>query len=192
MPRGPTHMKKPHALKRIRRWLESWHEWPLSHVSRAAYWLRTHTYDRYHMLDIRNKRNGYAWGWIDRSEGILFANMAVLSEFVERERGLDGIVDWDSDESHAAAKKELLEIYRWWTHDRKIEHDRYDALFSRAYARPLEFEPIGNGMSRFKKDTLTKEEKELRYQCSLMEEALEAKDEEMMIRLIKIRGCMWT
>ena len=39
---------------------------------------------------------------------------------------------------------------------------------------------------------MTEEEERLRAQCRLMEDALEAKDEEMMIRLIKIRGYMWT
>lgn len=203
-------MKKPHALKRFRRWLESWHFGPLRHVSRAVYWLRTHTYHRYHMLDIRSRRNGYAWGWMDRSEGILFANMAVLVGFVEEEKAFDCYVDWRSAaemaaagegadpsgnanrDAHAAAKKEMLDIYQWWTHDRKIEHDRHDDLLSRAYARPFEFESIGDGMSRLKKEILTKEEEELRAQCWSMEEALEAKDEEMMIRLIKVRGYMWT
>jgi hypothetical protein len=147
---------------------------------------------------------------MDRSQGILFANMAILVGFVEEEKAFDCHVDWRSAaeqaavgekpddgmdanrDAHAAAKKEMLEIYRWWTQDRKIEHDRYDALLSSAYARPFVFEPIGNGMSRLKEETLTKEEEGLRAQCYPMEEALEAKDEDMMIRLIKIRGYMWT
>ena len=181
---------------------------PLRHISHAVYWLRAHTYDRYHMLDIRDKRNGYAWGWMDRSEGILVANMAILVGFIEEERAFDCHVDWRSAaemgmssddggsanrDAHAAAKKEMLEIYQWWTHDRKIAHDRYDDLLSRAYAHPFVFEKMENGMLRLKEEPpLTEEEKALRAQCWPMEEALEAKDEEMMIRLIKIRGYMWT
>ena len=47
-------------------------------------------------------------------------------------------------------------------------------------------------MYRLKKFPVTEEEERLRAQCEPMEEALEAKDEEMMIRLIKVRGYMWT
>ena len=162
------------------------------------------------MLDIRDKRNGYAWGWMDRSEGILFANMAILVAFIEEEKAFDCHVDWRSTaemtadgeegsadgaanrDAHAAAKKEMLEIYGWWTQDRKIEHDRGDALLHAAYAGPVEFERMVDGMYRLKKFPVTEEEERLRAQCRLMEDALEAKDEEMMIRLIKIRGYMWT
>jgi hypothetical protein len=174
------------------------------------YWLRTHTLNRYHMLDLRNRRNGYAWGWIDRREGVLFAIMAILTDFIEKEKAFDCHVEWRSDaemaaagekiddggktirDDHAAAKKEMLEIYRWWTHDRKVEHDRYEALLSRAFPNPFEFERMENGMLRIKEPFLTKEIRELRTQCEPMEYALEAKDDEMMIRLIKIRSYMWT
>ena len=167
-------MRTPHVLRSIRRWLESWHRWPFRHLSHAMYWLRTHTLDRYHMLDIRNRRNGYAWGWIDRREGVLFAIMAILTDFIEKEKAFDCHVEWRSaaemaaagektDDSgnanrdaHAAAKKEMLEIYRWWTHDRKIEHDRYDDLLSRAFSHPFEFERMEDGhlvgASRFHAD----------------------------------------
>ena len=202
-------MKMPHVLKKIRRWLESWHVGPLRHLSRSMYWLRAHTYNRYHTIDIRNRRNGYAWGWMDRSEGILFANMAILVAFIEKEKAFDCHVDWRSAaemaaageksdggdanrDAHAAAKKEMLEIYQWWTQDRKIAHDRYDDLLSRAYAKPFDFEKKKDGMFRMREPPLTEEEKGLRAQCEPMEEALEAKDREMMIRTIEIRGYMWT
>ena len=196
--------------KKIWEWWEYWRTWPFKYISSALYWLRAHTLDRYHMLDIRDKRNGYAWGWMDRSEGILFANMAILVAFIEEEKAFDCHVDWRSTaemtadgeegsadgaanrDAHAAAKKEMLEIYGWWTQDRKIEHDRGDALLHAAYTGPVEFERMVDGMYRLKKFPVTEEEERLRSQCRLMEDALEAKDEEMMIRLIKIRGYMWT
>jgi hypothetical protein len=199
-----------HILRGIRRWLESWRRWPFRHISRAMYWLRSHTLDRYHVLNIRNKRNGYAWGWLDRSEGILFANMAILVGFIEEEKAFDCHVDWRSAaemvaagektdggrnanyDAHAVAKKEMLEIYRWWTHERKIEHDRHDVLSSRAFPHPFEFERTEDGMYRGKEPPPTEAELELRAQYSSMEGVLEARDEEMMIRLIKVRGYMWT
>ena len=108
-------------------------------------------------------------------------------------RMLGNMLNWmEAAKAHAEAKKEMLEIYGWWTQDRKIEHDRGDALLHAAYAGPVEFERMVDGMYRLKKFPVTEEEERLRAQCRLMEDALEAKDEEMMIRLIKIRGYMWT
>jgi hypothetical protein len=46
-------------------------------------------------------------------------------------------------------------------------------------------------MARLKNDE-TPELRIIRDQCRVMEDALEAKDEEMLIRLIKVRGYMWT
>ena len=106
---------------RVFRWLDH-----------AACWLRTHTWDRYHMLDIRNRRNGYEWGWMDRSEGILFANMAMLVDFIEKERAFE-VINWDSDDGHREAARELREIYEWWTQGRKIEHDEHERLADVAY-----------------------------------------------------------
>ena len=198
-------------LRRIRRWAEGWHCFPFRHISHALYWLRTHTYNRYHMLDMRSKVNGYAWGWWDRSDLILFANMALLRDFIEKEKAFDCHVDWSSAaealaargeenddgcgasrDAHAAAKKEMLTIYEWWTKGRSEEHKKEDELLEAAYPNPFEFEPIpGSSMLRLKDDE-TPELRKLRDQCRDMETLLEEKDEEMLIRLIKVRGYMWT
>ena len=179
-------------LRRIRRWAEGWHLWPFRHLSKALYWLRTHTYNRYHMLDMRSKVNGYTWGWYDRSTLILFANMALLRDFIEQEKAFDCHVDWDSDEGHKNARLEMLTIYDWWMKGRPAEHKKGDDLLEAAYPGPMVFEPIpGSTMLRLKNDE-TPELRKLRDQCIVMEEALEKKDEEMLIRLIKVRGYMWT
>src|SRR5580692_4221700 len=57
--------------------------WVIDPLSTAKYWLRTHTINRYHMIDIRTPE--YDWGWIDRDYAILAANFNILKEFVEKE-----------------------------------------------------------------------------------------------------------
>jgi hypothetical protein len=193
----------------IRRKIENINLPVFKHVGRFLYWLKTHTYNRYHMLDIRNKKNGYSWGWLDRSEGILFANMAILVDFVEKEKAFESHVDWlsaqeagesggDDDpcgdscrNSHAAAKKEMLEIYNWWKDGRKAEHDAYDALLDKAYNSPMTFESIGDGWSRMLKSP-TQEEIQLQDQAQEMDDNLTQKDKDMMIRLINVSDFMWT
>ena len=161
----------------------------LDHV---GYWIRTHTWDRYHMLDISNWRNGYVWGWLDRSEGILFANMAMLVDFVELERAFE-VINWDSDDDHRAAYRELREIYLWWTQDRKIEHDEFKRRSHDAY-RDFQFTfiPLPGGVLRMDLSDETPERRRERNDIEAEEDRLRQKDTDMMIRLIRVRGAMWT
>ena len=166
---------------RLFRWLD--------HV---AYWFRTHTWDRYHMVDIRNRRNGYAWGWMDRSEGMLFAVMSMLVDFVEKERAFE-VVDWDSDDEHREAAREFREIYLWWTQDRKVEHDEHERLADEAYKDfQFNFVPMPDGMQKMETPDETPEQKKSRDDVREAEDRLDQKDTDMMIRLIRVRGAMWT
>ena len=161
-------------------------------LDHAAYWFRTHTWDRYHMLDIRNRRNGYSWGWMDRSEGILFANMAMLVDFIEKERAFE-VINWDSDDDHCETARELREIYEWWTHGRRIEQDEHERLATEAYKDfSYTFVPMPGGMQKMELSDETPEQRKARDDVNLEEDRLYEKDTEMMIRLIKVRGAMWT
>jgi hypothetical protein len=200
------------TFKRIRRWYEGWNTGPLKHVSRLLYWLRTHTYHRYHMLNLKNKKNGYSWGWLDRSEGILFANMAILVDFVEKEMAFEGHVDWRSAaevkesgetendpwgdanrDAHALAKKEMIEIYDWWTKGRKEEHDAWDRAYDDVYTgTTTRFEPSKTFPGNFDMVTEKSPGREAVEALWKRDEALENKDEEMIIRLVKVSGYMWT
>ena len=90
----------------------------------AWYWLRTHTYDRYHILDLRNQF--YNWGWQDVSEKLLYANFNLLVEFIEGEEPFT-VIDWDWDDQRSEIGWEILALYWWWKHDRAVEHAAEDA-----------------------------------------------------------------
>ena len=166
---------------RVFRWLD-----------RAAYWLRTHTWDRYHMIDIRSRRNGYAWEWMDRSEGMLFAVMSMLVDFIEKERAFE-VIDWDSDDGHREAARELREIYLWWTQDRKIEHDEHERLADEAYKDfQFTFTDMPGGLQRLDPPVETPEQRKARDDVQEAEDRLDQRDTDMMIRLIKVREAMWT
>lgn len=180
-------------LSQARRWLEDKLPKP---VGNFFYWLRTHTYNKYHLVDCRYPRNGYSWGWIDRSELILFANMAILKDYVEKESHQ---IAWDSEDwpIGQVIYKEMMEILHWWEHDRKLEHDAYDELLTKAYGfedctvfEPCEDNPHLHRMV-FTRRGDPEWEEDCR-KCHEAEEALDKKDEEMLIRLIKIRGYLWS
>ena len=52
-------------------------------------------------------------GWHDKDEILLHAAFQLLVDFVEKEDP-GRIVDWNSDESHKHAWKEIRELYKWW------------------------------------------------------------------------------
>ncbi len=126
-------------------------------ITEPYYWLRTHTVHRYHMLNLKSPNNGYAWGYCDPVNRLMYAMFAVLVDFVEKEDPL-GTIDWDDDKDSAHARDEFMELYNWWKSGRKTEHD---AL----YATEFTWQEM---------------------------EALDARDDEQMARLVKIRGYLWT
>jgi hypothetical protein len=142
-------------------------------ISRPWYYLRTHTVHRYHLIDMRCPRNGYAWGWLDRSEAVMFAAFAVLRDFVEHE--YPGCVNWDWSDESRAARDEILALYKWWTEGRKQEHDAVDARAPGSGPHGTNPEPH-TAMASFHAAVA----------------ALDEKDNEMLRRLIAVRGTMWT
>lgn len=113
---------KFHLWNRFRLWLHDGPSWLwrnnkiVNAISDAWYWFRSNTYNRYHIVDCRNKANGYKWGWKDRDQLLLFACFNILKDFVEKE--YPGYVDWEHGEDISWAKQEMLELYIWWTQKR--------------------------------------------------------------------------
>lgn len=173
------------------------------------YWLRTHTINRYHLVDCRSPQNGYNWGWCDISERILYASMNMLVDFVEKEKAFD-FLNWDFDECHQQAAKEIKEIYYWWKSGRKQEHDAANKFADDhkvyneddcGYFKENFFKELQPGETGYNsKEKLyswnppepTPEAKKNREIWGKLEDDLEAKDQEMLEKLIKLRRYLWT
>lgn len=120
--------------------------WP--RIENALYWLRTHTYNRYHILDLSRSepenKEGYRWGWLDRDRLLMLACFKVLRDFVELEKPWpvadyiaeveakgDPNGELESLRSQQAKYEEVMLLYRWWTRDRfaeKAEWERHEML----------------------------------------------------------------
>jgi len=73
-------------LKRIKYWFVNYKRWRISRaISNCLYWLRTHTYNRYHIINIKSPQQGYKWGWLDRDHVLFLAMFRILSDFIEKE-----------------------------------------------------------------------------------------------------------
>lgn len=175
--------RKTSALQRlwyrVRRW-------------EPLYWLRTHTVDRYHILDLRGM-DGYEWGWLDRSHAIYLAAFKCLVEYVEGEEPFK-LIDWDATPEHAHARDEIKDLYEWWTKGKDAERKELDEFFD-LHHRDIPFDEewvdIGNGYREHQGDKAwdspeNKEEWSRRYF------ELEAKEQTQLERLIKIRNFLWT
>ena len=123
--------------------------------------------------------------WFDKDTQILYGMMNLLVDYVEKEDCF-GVIEWNSDEHHKKAAIEIKTIYDWWknykTREEEINnstskwHDEAKPCVENSYFKTTETETS----KRLLKETLNLEEK------------LEKEEEEMLIRLIKIRGYLWT
>lgn len=139
---------------------------------------------RFHLVDIRQSKESsyyYRFGYIDACDKILLANFNILKEFVES-GGATNLLDTYSIEEIKSQGLmaqhehylEMMEIYRWWTVGRKEMIEQKDKLFD-----------------SFKNE---KDESVYRLKSNEFFEAEQQFDQfedEMLIRLMKIRRGLW-
>lgn len=138
---------------------------PWNWIKTAWYWIRTHTYNRYHIINLSGE-DGYDWGYIDTDSAMLIACFKLLRDFVENEDPgvgtytLDDYGPFNFDGEKAQVERqierdaEVRALYNWWCFDRIAEQAQHNTI----------------------KD----------YNWSF------ERDQEMLQRLIAVRGCLWT
>lgn len=109
----------------------------------------------------------------------------------------EGHKDWNKPTRQALAAREQLELYKWWTVTRPARPDPYEVSgWTAICARRRDKRNNTDDDDDFLRDDKTPaEKKETRKALEVMrkmEAQYEKEDEEMMIRLIKIRHSLWT
>lgn len=123
-------------------------------------------------------------GYYDPCDRILHACMEELREYFEK--GAPDI-SWDSDEHHAQVYSEMKEIYNWWTDTFKNHEDRlnkeypFPDLPTMFYA----FNP------RHADEPIVIEWRRIADIHRVADDKLIEEEEQMLIRLMKIRKSMW-
>ena len=144
--------------------------------------------ETYHLIDLRCPENDYEGGWIDADAKMFYACFKILREFVEEELP-HAYTDWEHEEETRRVRKEIQDLYDWWTAGRKAAHDALDRLCEAIPGHPLEFVPVP-GKTFF---TLSTEKSDPRWQAVLDETLrLEEEDSAMLERLLRLRGYLWT
>jgi hypothetical protein len=160
------------------------------------------------MLDMRNKANGYAWGWRDFDVVVLFSVMAALVDFVEAEKGFESHVSWDDEPDEAAGrspdlddpkvksyifhhrpglkevKDDCLRIYTWWTKERPAKLDEIDGLLHEAFGRKR-LASWATPESVIQRNQRAEKAEQARV-------ALHAEEQANLVRLIELRTYLWT
>ena len=62
-------------------------------------------------------------GWCDKDVIILHACFQLLKDFVEQEKEMIEIIDWEQDEETKKAKSEIDFLYNWWLQRASKEND---------------------------------------------------------------------
>jgi hypothetical protein len=133
-------------------------------------------------------------GWRCAAAGIEYLNWASSLKIDESMGVNPGDNHYGAPTYQAKAAKEILALYAWWTVTYRNRPDPYDASGWTAYCEASR--AANNGQLSWDGN---KDSAELRKMCnralralSQIEAQYEKEDEQMMIRLIKIRQSLWT
>lgn len=151
--------------------------------------------------EARKKYNPPWWrrGWLRLrawrcpEAGLDYLNWSA-SLVINEEHGVNpGEEGYGEPLGQAEAAKEILALYRWWTEVYRNRPDPYDASgWSAVCAKMREDDPDDFlGLESTNEELVA--ERDLSHDVlGEIEKAYEDEEEQMMIRLIKIRGALWT
>lgn len=161
--------------------------WWRTFVTEPIYWLQCHILPsyRFHMLDLRNPGPGidYTYGYRDPVWVLMAACFVVLRIYIEDEEPSDPALHWTAEEiaadvslsSQKAHYDEAMTIYNWWMVDRLVAEQEEHRLFLLT-----------------KTATTPEEHREYTRVWLDYTRAVEVREDEMLLRLIRIRHSLWT
>jgi hypothetical protein len=181
--------------------------WGTSRVRNIYWWVR-HRVDpshRYHVV-----RTGLKPGYYDVDTLMLHSCMALLCRYVEHEREgeeslqkwIDELIEMSQDPEEQwpegcieSYKKEMeaLTIYRWWKYQLPYDKKCEEYLLNLCYSGEMFHRELQeDGTVKVTRIPPTPEEQFNLDWHEALEYKIEHDEQEMLHRLIEIRGCLWT
>lgn len=134
----------------------------------------------------------FRWGKVWRCPEAGIEHLEWASELTLNDFRKPTDPDWDDPSPQALAAREILELYNWWKYDRPSRPDPMDESGWSDYCNMRR----EKGKDFFDFEDKTPEEEEMSRvalnKSNEIEEAYNTEDEEMMIRLVKVRRSLWT
>lgn len=170
---------------------------PIDHF---FYWIKSRFIRKNHLLDLRQPKTGtsddYEWGWLEHDQKLVLGcftalkhymedaercptygpddkSIAELEELLEKEKNNEEDCYATGTENFIKTLKEVKEIWNYWTVERKQQLKYMDYLIRKAYGR-------------------NSRDKQAQKEHSLATQWFYQIEEEMLIRLIKIRSVLWS
>jgi hypothetical protein len=174
-----------HILKHLSDW-----KWAILH--------RFHPNHRYHVVPT-----GLNPGWHEIDERILHGCMSLLCSYVEKQQdGEESLqkhigelwnMETEGTQNQALNEEEALKIYKWWKYEREKDWEHYNKWMSTLYSKiDLTFDDIGDGLVDVRSSGNPDISMGTSTELCEYENTLNAKDDEMLNRLINIRRSLWT
>lgn len=174
--------KKPSLYSRIKE--EIRYMFPFKQIREFRYYLKNRFIRKPHLIDTKLKKGQ----WWDTDSRLLYGMMNLLIEFVEKERPFE-VVIWDSDDVSIHVKKEILTIKAWWENYNNRKNEISEALST---WHDMKFgKDSDDWIDKINEDDTPEIDKAFKYLHEL-ENKLHEEEEEMLIRLVKIRDYLWT
>lgn len=137
--------KKLNHKQKVKRILFCVYQWFNFTIKNFFYWIRTHTYNKYHIINIKAPEHGYKWGWIDRDNMLFLACFKILCDFVEKElydshifttqgdvdlqHALHGTESWEyiTVINQFNDQSKIFELYNWfkYCYPSELEKQKY-------------------------------------------------------------------
>jgi len=150
-------------------------------IQSPYYWIKNYLFHRYDLV-----RSGLNPGsWCDKVELMLYSNMQMLVDFVEKEKCFD-VVLWEDD--HKVAGQTIKELYAWWkNHPTRLKE--IDDMLSKWHDTAFDHsKPMLDQMN----SEQSPEARVLFDELHKLEKALQEEEQENLKRLIDIRFFLWT
>lgn len=170
---------KPHLL-----WRDLW--WGFLH----------RTFKRFNKVEMPSLKPDY----YDVDHRMLHACFNLLVGFVEREKPFDQGIDWDHTPESAHAAREIKSLYNWWKESYLCRRSLLDDLPEDKMPKPFQMwstDAKGGGLSYGPKERKLEDLVFPEYTAAVKlqmdrEAEWEREEQENLIRLINIRGYLWT
>jgi len=158
--------------------------WPFYQIRDTYYNIRNGLFRRYDLIRTGLPKTS----WCDKDYLMLYGMMSLLVDYVEKEECFENL-DWDCTPDHKNAANEIKEIYDWW----KNYKIREEQISSQLDTWHDEFSKrSGDGIGKFNNSKASDKEDIESEKLHKMEADLFKEEDEMLIRLIKIRHYLWT
>ena len=150
----------------------------------ATYHLRQRFINKLYLIDTKLDRGKY----YDTDSRMLYGMMSLLCQYIEIEKPMESI-NWTDDDHHFNAYFNMMDCYIWWKNyeNRTKEIDR---ALDTWYASSKQ-DKNGDWLANLNKPQSVQSEKLFKHLHDL-ENQLEKEEEEMLVRLVRIRKYLWT